>query len=858
VGVFGSLDSALAAEHIGGVRSQPTGTVTLLFSDIEGSTRLLQQLGRDRYAEALDLHRRLLREAFERHGGYEVDCEGDAFFIAFGRAEDAAIAASEAQQALAAAGWPDERELRVRMGIHTGEPLVVPPKYVGLDVHRAARIMAAGHGGQVLLSRVTRELVAEGVQVKDLGEHRLKDLTAPQRLYQLLVEGLPSEFPAPKSLDHTNLPIAASALVGRETELRQLVDLLRNGARLVTLTGAGGSGKTRLALQAAGELVASYDDVWFVSLAALSDPELVLPTVAQTVAGSGDLYETLRGKRTLLLLDNFEHLLEASVTVGKLLAAAEGVRILATSRSPLRIGFEHEVLLDPLPDADAAALFVERARAAGGVLELDEVVVEICRRVDRLPLAIELAAARAKLLDPPALLARLDQRLPLLTGGRRDAPERQRTLRQTIDWSHELLGRELQGVFRRLAVFAGGFTLEAAEAVCEASVDKLAELVDASLLKPLGTGRFLMLETIREYGLDKLREAGETDLLRADHATYFRGLAEEAEPHLLGEAEPHLVMGGQALAIWVRRLEEDVDNLRLALAFFRESGDTPQELRLATASWEFWRLHGYVTEGRRYLEHALEAGVPADQRVFDALWGAAYLAYCDGDFADAKRWAAELLELAERLGDDLAAARAVYMSSLLAESDDECMALQQQALELAGDHPYARYMTDALGLMALTRHDLPEARRYLELSREISESIGDAITRWTVLVNLANVALAEGDDRSAAGLLREAARNAREIGDVATGSWARFWTAVAATYMKRGLPEHALRVLGAAERLREETKTAPLGGFTLRLHEQVLAEIQDSVGRDQAAEAWEQGRAQASEEFLEQALRDLD
>jgi predicted ATPase len=819
------------------MQALPTGTVTFLFTDIEGSTRLLHELG-ERYAHALAEHRRVLRDAFARHGGVEVDTQGDAFVVAFARATDALAAATEGRDALAAG------PIRVRMGLHTGEPLLTEEGYLGIDVHRAARIAAAGHGGQILVSQSTRDL-ASGEALRDLGEHRLKDLTAPERIYQL-ADG---DFPPLKSLDHTNLPLAGSALVGREPELRELVELLSNGARLVTLTGPGGSGKTRLALQAAGELVATYDDVWFVPLAPLYDAELVLPTVAQTVGASGELSETLRGKRTLLVLDNFEHLLDASPGLAELLRNAEGVRVLATSRSPLRIGVEHEVPLDPLPDFDAATLFVERARAAGRRLELDDAVIEICRRLDGLPLAVELAAARSRLLDPKTMLRRLDQRLPLLTGGPRDAPERQRTLRDTIAWSHGLLPSELQALFRRLAVFAGGCSLEAAEAVCNVSFDEIAALVEASLLKPLGTGRFLMLETIREYGLDRLQEAGEAQELEAAHAAHFLELAEQAGPHLSG--------GGAEQSDWFRRLEEERDNLRAAIAFLSESPEADPEMRIVVATWDFWWLHGYVPEARRYLDHALARGVPRDRTGVNALEGAAYLAYLEHDVATANRRTTELRVLAEELHDDLASAKAVHMSALLTENADERIVLEQRALELAADDPYARFMHEGLGVNALGQSDLDTARAHLEQSLRICRSIGDSSTMSSTLELLAYVAVVEQREDEAVRLLREAVQLARELGDVSMMFWGRCWTVVAGVLTARGAPEAALHVLGAAERIREESGTGTLAGHTLRFHDEVVAHIRELLSEDAVADAWAHGRAEASEEVLEQALRDL-
>ena len=427
------------------VGTQPTGTVTLLFSDVESSTRLLESLGVERYAEVLGLHRQVLRRAFGQHGGYEVDQDGDSFFVVFSSAAKAVAAASEAQRTLAAADWQRGVDLRVRMGIHTGEPLPVPPKYVGLDVHRASRVMAAAHGKQVLVSETTAALI-EGVPLRDLGAHRLKDLLEPIHLHQLLGDGLPDTFPPPRTLRRTNLPLASWPLVGREQELAQIHDLFSDGGRLVTLTGPGGSGKTRLALQAAAELSEGFEDgVFFVGLAPVRESWAVPGAVAEALElpPDADLLEWLASKRALLVVDNLEHLEGVDVVVAQLLVGE--TTILGTSRSPLRLMVEQELAVDPLPDDAAVELFVSRAAAVGRRLEADETVAELCRRLDNLPLALELAAARAKLLPPKVMLRRLEAVLPLLASRAADRPERQRTLRATIEWSHDLLDRRHAG-----------------------------------------------------------------------------------------------------------------------------------------------------------------------------------------------------------------------------------------------------------------------------------------------------------------------------------------------------------------------------------------------------------------------------
>ena len=528
-------------------RELPTGTVTFLFTDVEGSTRLLVELG-DEYAAALAEHHRMLREAWRDHDGVEVDTQGDAFFVAFSRATDAVAAAAQAQHALT--GGP----LKVRMGLHTGEPSLGGGGYVGYDVHRAARIAAAAHGGQVLLSQATADLT--GADVRDLGLHRLKDLSAAERLFQLGTD----EFPRLKTLHETNLPVPATPFLGREHELDQVAMLLRrHEVRLVTLTGPGGSGKTRLALQAAAAAADDYDHgVWWVPLSALADPALVATAASQALGSEDELSTAVGDKRLLLVLDNFEHLVDAAADVAETIGSCPHLTVLVTSREPLHVDGEWEVAVDPLREREAVELFVQRAAAVRSEFVANGEVAEICRRLDCLPLAIELAAARVKALALPALLQRLEQRLPLLAGGSRSAPERQRTLRATIAWSYELLLPAEQATFAQLAVFAGGSTLEAAEEICGADVDAITSLVDKSLLRR-SDDRYWMLQTIREYARELLEESGEGDAVHRRHAEHYLACAELA----YGERfDPSLA--------WAQRLALENDNLRAALDHLQE------------------------------------------------------------------------------------------------------------------------------------------------------------------------------------------------------------------------------------------------------------------------------------------------
>jgi predicted ATPase/class 3 adenylate cyclase len=568
----------MSASHL------PTGRVTFLFTDIEGSTMLLQELGPDGYAEALAEQRRCLRAAFAAHDGVEVDTQGDAFFAAFPEASGALAAAEQAQFALASG------PIRVRIGIHSGEPLVTTEGYVGIDVHRGARVMGAGHGGQVLVTEATHALLHEDSHLINLGRHRLKDLTEPQTLYQLGER----EFPPLKTLYQTNLPVQPTPLVGRDVELAEVLELL-SASRLLTLTGAGGSGKTRLALQAAAEVVDDYKDgVWWVSLAAVRDPELVVPTIAAVLGAREQLAQFLDERRLVLLLDNLEQILPGASALAELLASCPNLKLLATSRAPLRIAGEQEYEVPLLREAAATELFTQRARQVRPAFEPNEHVVEICRRLEGLPLALELAAVRTKLLSAEQILERLGQSLELLTTRARDVPERRRTLRATIEWSYQLLDEEEKRLYARLAAFAGSFDLEAAEAVGGAGLDTLEALVDQSLLRQAHGGRFFMLETIREYALERLDELGETEELRCSLADFYLVRVESIEQQLF--------TGDQRLAL--DEIQADFDNLRAVIDRALEQEKADVVLRLAGALEMFWHARGHVTEVARWIEAA--------------------------------------------------------------------------------------------------------------------------------------------------------------------------------------------------------------------------------------------------------------
>jgi predicted ATPase/class 3 adenylate cyclase len=687
-------------------RELPTGTVTFVFTDVEGSTRLLHELGADAYMDALAEHRRALREAFVRHEGVEVDTQGDSFFIAFSTAPAAIAAAAEAQEVLAPG------PIRVRMGVHTGTPYVTDEGYVGPDVHRAARIAAAGHGGQILVSSSTASLV-EGGSLRDLGEHRLKDLAASERLYQLGGEA----FPPLRSLHQTNLPIPATPFLGRQRELDDVTTLLGSrGARLLTLTGPAGAGKTRLALQAAAEASDLYPDgLFWTPLAALRDPNLVLEVAAQALEARDGLADRIADRRLLLILDNFEHVIDAAGELVGLLAACPNLQLLVTSREVLRLPGEQAYPVPSLEPQDATELFTARARATDPRFEPDPIVEQLCSRLDNLPLALELAATRVGVLSPEQLLDRLSKRLDLLKAGRGVDP-RQQTLRATIEWSYDLLGETERLLFERLSVFRGGCTLEAAEEICEADIDTLQSLIDKSLLRRQGE-RFWMLETIREYAAERLERHGEAVVLGGRHADYFIALTETGARGAPDEdVEP------------TRRLYPELDNLRRALAWLVASGDVERELGLATLA--FWRLwtRSSLRELQGWLASALERGAHADAHLRGEALGAAALAAANlGEAEVARAYARESLALAR-------------------ERDDK------------------RQIEWALRVLSFDEPDLGERRRLLhECERLLRELGNDAGLGWVTFLR-GMTFVDEGSFDAARETLEQAAALFRELG----------------------------------------------------------------------------------------------
>jgi predicted ATPase/class 3 adenylate cyclase len=715
------------------VRTVPSGTVSLLFTDVEGSTRLLREEG-ERYADLLAEHRRLLRGAFRRHDGVEVDTQGDAFFVAFRRASDAVRAAREAQLALG------RTPVRVRVGIHTGEPLITEEGYVGVDVHFGARIAAAAHGGQILISQATRELLRDEFELHDLGTHRLKDLPGEERLYQV-GEG---EFPPPKTLFRTNLPIATTAFVGREREVVEVSALLADPyVRLLTLTGAGGSGKTRLALRAAEDRVLRYPDgMFWVGLAPLRDPQLVSTAIAESLGIEGDAAAQIANKRMLLLLDNFEHVLDAATELLLLLGACPHLDLLVTSRQRLRMIGEYVYAVPPMQEADAAALFAERAVAIRTGFTSDSRVSEICRRLDRLPLAIELAAARVDLFSPAAMLRRLDRRLRLVESGTRGATARQRTLRATIDWSYDLLSENEKQLFAQLAAFEGGFRLDAAEAICDLPGDASADVADTiySLAErnlvtysddPDGEPRFGMLETIREYAQERLTDQQLTEYMADRHMEWYIGVAESTTvwnaPEVVGRDEQNV----RAAVLRSAAANVRGSDLRLTQAWRALTNVAARSSRFADAAQA--ALKG-LEHARRTGDAALESRVGA-QYAFTALLGPTpvpeAIAQCEEALGDG--WEGEfdgiiltvLGELRAMEGDSGAARELFMRGRRLAE--DAC------GLATAGS-------TTACGAqIEVLAGDLAAAEQMLRHEYEALEPLAEDGLRSTIAARLAHI-----------------------------------------------------------------------------------------------------------------------
>jgi predicted ATPase/class 3 adenylate cyclase len=795
-----------------GPRRLPSGTVTFVFTDIEGSTRLVHQLG-PAWADVLGIHQRILRGAFRRHDGVEIRTEGDSFFVVFGDALSAVAGVAECQRGLANARWPNGGNVRIRIGAHTGQARVAGGDYVGMDVHRAARISASAHGGQIVISESTRALVEHdlpaGVELRDLGRHWLKDLPAPEHLYQVLVSGLPTDFPPLRTGERVvgNIPVALTTFVGREREREAVRDLLHT-ARLVTLIGPPGTGKTRLVIEAAAQVANEFQDgAWFVALESVADPGQVPAAVAAAVkvreVGGKSVADVLvdhfRTRQSLLILDNFEQVLEAAPLLTDLLGGAPSLSIVATSQAELRLSGEHLYPVAPLDltgalESDAARLFVDRVMSVvpDFVVTLDNAatIAEICARLDGLPLAIELAAARVRGLGIDEVLRRLDRRLSLLSTGPRDAPDRHRTLRAALAWSHELLRPEEAVLFRRLGVFSGGAAPGAIERVCVDdavgdpsagvgdAVGALDELIRHSLVqtdRAAGGIRYRLLETVREFAIERLDDSGESTATHRRHGEWCAELLES----IAGRA--------QLRPAEVRAAEPEIDNILSALEWAADAGDADLGLRICGSSWRVWERGQRLREGLTWTQRFLAMEPPEFQvehriRAFEALGS---IAYWLGDGAAAVAAYQERLDLAERHGrasevadghldlyfglgivgqmpaarGELAAARAGYdaigdrlgaarcrwaESSLMMmdhHADESCKALRELLVVFRehGDVNYEGLTMGSLAMCSLTMGDLVGADRWFRQTLTLagSASTVGAITglgAWSLLL----------------------------------------------------------------------------------------------------------------------------
>jgi predicted ATPase/class 3 adenylate cyclase len=867
--------------------------VTLLFADIEGSTRLLHSLGQG-YGPVLARVRELVREVASSRDGRVVDWAGDGVFLAFPFARDAVMAAAELQRAVAEEAWPQNTAVLFRIGIHAGEPQVEKDGYIGLDVHIAARICAAGHGGQVVISRAARDIVGGDppaeISFRPLGSHRLKDVQKPEQLFQLVGPGMPETFPPLRTMGGATLPALHHRLVGRRQDLTTTLSLLsRPDVRLVTITGPGGAGKSRLALEAVAT-AAVERPVHLVGLASISDPALVPAAIARTlgvresagVSVTQSVADALAGTRTLLLLDNFEHLSFAAREVSAMLDRVSDLDVLVTSRTPLRLSGEHVLQLEPLSIDDAATLFVELAAARG--VELTEqwlpTVREICWRLDGLPLAIELVVAPLAVLPPAQLLQALGEGLALEMEAPIDLPERQRTLRTTIDWSYGLLSTEQRELHGMLAVFPGGAPLESLEVVCDdITADLLGDLttlVEGGLVRretaTTSELRFTMLATVREYALETLAAQGRLDRMQLAHLSYFLDLAQRAEIGFEGDEQSG----------WFDRIEQDLDNVRGALSFSFESGNVEPGLRIAAALSRFWRAHGHVSEARFWLARGLahKNGVPTEVRA-RALWAAerqamaqsatdeaeelveaalplfrelglereevfalselAWIAL-DRDRYKAEELSEEALARARQLGDPRAISGALnVLGSVSAACGDHerAVAANQEALALRrtlGDPLLIADSTYNLGVAAFKAGDLARTRQAFEESHALAHALGDVLHAAHSLCMLGELDLIEGDTTQASKRIRESLSIYIDLEH--DRDCAECLLALGGVAAANEASEDAARLFGAAEALRGET---PLTTSEQAVLEQFQPGLEAALGTARLAELKAEG-----------------
>lgn len=840
----------------------PAGTVTFLFTDVESSTRLLQAHPRG-YAASIARHHDLLAGAVADAGGVVFETVGDAVYAAFSDPVAAVRAAVDGQRALTAEAWPEIGTLRVRMGLHTGPVEVRGAHYFGAPLYRCARIMSAAHGGQIVLSNATAELVGDtdaGIRLRDLGSHRLKDLQRPEHLLQLIHPDLDAEFPPLRSLEGrpNNLPTLRTETVGRAATIAELRALVtREGIQLVTLVGPGGIGKTRLALATGAEVLDDVPNgVFAVSLAALHDSALVMPTIARVLGlpevPGRDIRDTiadhLRDKRVLLILDNFEHLMAASTEIGDLLAAAPGVKALVTSRSPLRLYGEREFAVPPLGleetagGSPAVRLFVERAREIRADFTITDesaaTIAAICARLDGLPLAIELAATRIRSLAPREMLARLDQRLTLLTGGARDLPERQRTLRATIAWSYDLLPADEQAAFRRFSVFAGGATLEDAEALLPgagaqtAALDQLESLVAQSLLRRDPSGRFAMLGAIREFARERLVEAGEDAAAVRAHARHYATVAGRADAAIRGADQLDALI----------RLDAEQDNIRVALEWsLGAAGDGATGRDLAAAMAWYWSLRSRFSEAPRWLTLAFDRPGPDDAQRAWALSMLAFFLGETGEEARAKAAANDAIVVAARIGDVALEAGANAVLAQYSGADGLRHADQAVALARRTDDPWVLALALVCrGEVAREAGDDDLALALNLESLDVARRSGDRFSMTIGFVNAAHLQLKRGDAVAAAAGLREAVVLHRELGN----SWGLAYDLIGfggvAAHQEHGAA--AATILGAADAWfrRSGIMVAPTDRID---RDRYVARARELLAAEEFAAAWEMGAA---------------
>jgi predicted ATPase/class 3 adenylate cyclase len=819
------LDAARRPSHDHGHmrRDLPAGTVTFLFTDVEGSTKLLHELGTETYAAKLAEHRRIVREACTGRGGVEVDTQGDAFFVAFPTAPQALDAAQAITEELVSG------PITLRIGLHTGTPLLTEEGYVGEDVHFAARVAASAHGGQVVLSRATRALLDERYGLIDLGEHRLKDISDRVPIYQL-GDG---QFPPLKTISNTNLPRPASSFVGRERELTELVARTGSGARLLTLTGPGGSGKTRLALEAAASLVPEYKaGVFWVGLASLRDPGLVTETIAQTLGAKDGLADHIGEREMLLLLDNLEQVIAAAPELSSLLQACPNLTFLVTSRELLRVQGEVEYPVPPLAQAEAVSLFCERAQTAAS-----EEIAELCRRLDNLPLAVELAAARAKALSPSQILARLSQRLDLLKGGR-DADPRQQTLRATIEWSYELLSEEEQTLFRRLSVFVGGCTLEAAEGVLEADPNRLQSLVEKSLLR-FSNERYWMLETIRDYAAESLDASDEADELRARFVHWLLEILTAAR-ETIQEAET------------IAKLDAEVANIRAAAERLQVTARGRELIRLARYVW-IYLLMRFPREARSLLEAAVALSPDETEDRARALNGLAVsVLNTSGDLAAAEEIARESVDVSRKIGfSERGGLNTLGLIATMQGRFEEARELYEESSRISERTGDVEGLRDArLGLvdLALNTGDFALAEA---LSEQALSSMGER-GQYTlvVLINLAFARIKTGNPAGAVEALRESLEVQRELGP--THDVRYVLEGLAAVAVARDACR-AATLLGASEAVELLYGGGGPTSFESSIHDETI-EMLERTPRNDWQTSWEKGARLEPAEGIELGL----